>query len=437
MLALLTTIQSQNSAALVRPLGSLEQLFHLIDQISPAHFAVTAEIKGPTTINAWRAALDSLQSRHPLFSVCIDINEESKPFFRYVADAPIPLRVIEGRVPSHWETEIEKELALPFNAETAPLVRAVVFHDTHEAVFTLAAHHSIADGMSLAYAIKDTLRALSGQSIEPLPVLPPQEELLRLVDRTAAASGTEAPDENRSGPPAAYRKQDHSRPHIHRLALTPETTRRLRERSREEGATVHGALCAALLLAGRQLSEQWNENPVRIMSPINTRSLLKAGDEVNLLISAGTVSFECQVYAMFWEVAGQATRGLASARTVEGVSGLVAAIDQAVTPGMDPADARHFAENAFAFEMMISNLGNLAYETKYGDLTLEKVWGPAVLAGFEGEQTVGVATINESLCMIHSSYRPLNSLLKLAGQLLESACATTQPRMQRSGVSVP
>jgi hypothetical protein len=59
--------------------------------------------------------------------------------------------------------------------------------------------------------------------------------------------------------------------------------------------------------------------------------------------------------------------------------------------------AGHFAENAFAFEMMISNLGNLPYETNYGELTLEKLWGPSVLAGFEGEQTIGVATINESL----------------------------------------
>jgi Condensation domain len=246
-----TTIQPEASTSVVRPLGSLEQLFYLLDQVSPTHFAVTAQIKGRTRIVAWRAALDSLQLRHPLFSVCIDIDEESKPYFRHVADAPIPLRVMEGRVPSDWESEIEKELALPFQAETAPLVPAVLLHDTNEAVFTLTAHHSIADGMSLSYAIRDTLRALSGQSIKRLPVLPPQEELFGRIDRTAMASTREAPDEYRSGPPAVYRKRDDSRPRIHRLALTAETSRRLRERSREEGTTVHGALCAALLLAGR------------------------------------------------------------------------------------------------------------------------------------------------------------------------------------------
>jgi hypothetical protein len=136
MLAPLTTIQQEDSASVVRPLGSLERLFYLIDQVSPTHFAVTAQIKGRTTISAWRAALDSLQSRHPLFSVCIDIDEESKPYFRHVADAPIPLGVIEGRVPSNWKTEIEKELALPFDAETAPLVRSVLLHDTRGGLYT-------------------------------------------------------------------------------------------------------------------------------------------------------------------------------------------------------------------------------------------------------------------------------------------------------------
>jgi len=58
MLIPLTTIQQENSTTIVRPLGSLEQFFYLADQISPQHFAVTAQIKGRTTVGAWRAAVD-------------------------------------------------------------------------------------------------------------------------------------------------------------------------------------------------------------------------------------------------------------------------------------------------------------------------------------------------------------------------------------------
>jgi hypothetical protein len=94
-----------------------------------------------------------------------------------------------------------------------------------------------------------------------------------------------------------------------------------------------------------------------------------------LLISAGTVAFESRLKSAFWDIARHATRGLDVARTLEGVSGMIAAVHQAVVTGLDVQSAGHFAENAFAFEMMISNLGNLPYETNYGELTLEKLWG--------------------------------------------------------------
>jgi hypothetical protein len=117
------TIQPQDPASVVRPLELMEHFFYLLDQASPTHFAVTAQIKGHTRVDAWRSALGSPQLRHPLFSVCIDIGEESKPYFRRVSGVHIPLRVINGRVPSNWETEIEKELALPLEAKSAPVVR--------------------------------------------------------------------------------------------------------------------------------------------------------------------------------------------------------------------------------------------------------------------------------------------------------------------------
>jgi hypothetical protein len=43
-------VQPEDSTAVIRPLGSLEQLFYLLNQVSPTHFAVAAEIKGRTTI---------------------------------------------------------------------------------------------------------------------------------------------------------------------------------------------------------------------------------------------------------------------------------------------------------------------------------------------------------------------------------------------------
>jgi hypothetical protein len=77
----------------------------------------------------------------------------------------------------------------------------------------------------------------------------------------------------------------------------------------------------------------------------------------------------------------------------------------------------------FRFDINISNLGNLPIETRFGDLTFERLWGPAILAGFEGEQEIGVATVNGSLSLLHTSYSPLPSLLETMEKFLRAACS--------------
>jgi len=151
----------------IRSLGSLEHLFWLLDHHHFVHFAVTALISGETSPRDWRRALDRLQKRHPILSVCIDGEPDSVPLFRQADVTPIPLRIVEDEPELRWEVEVGKELARPFNPSRAPLIRAVLIQGAREAAFMLVAHHSIADGLSLAYAIRDTLDALAAHVCRP------------------------------------------------------------------------------------------------------------------------------------------------------------------------------------------------------------------------------------------------------------------------------
>jgi hypothetical protein len=56
-------------------------------------------------------------------------------------------------------------------------------HEPQRATLILTAHHSIADGLSLSFAIRDTLLALSGNPIDPLLVTPSIESMLDSADR--------------------------------------------------------------------------------------------------------------------------------------------------------------------------------------------------------------------------------------------------------------
>ena len=164
-----------------RSLGALEHLFWLIDQNRPVHFAVTALISSDASARDWRRALNRLQKRHPLMSVCINGEPGSIPSFNQ-SDAPIPLRIVEDEPEPRWELEVGEELAIPFDPSQAPLIRAVLIQGARDAAFMLVAHHSIADGLSLAYAIRDTLDALAGRFLRPLPWLPSQDDMMNVSD---------------------------------------------------------------------------------------------------------------------------------------------------------------------------------------------------------------------------------------------------------------
>ena len=163
----------------VRPLGSFERLLWLLDQMSPLHFSLAAQIEGPATVGDWRVALDHVQRRHPFFSVCIEKDGNSNLQFHQVPDEPIPLRVVRVSASQpNWLTELQREVATPFDPGRAPLLRAVLMHEPNRATLILTAHHSIADGLSLTFAIRDTLLALSGNPRDPLQVTPPIESML-------------------------------------------------------------------------------------------------------------------------------------------------------------------------------------------------------------------------------------------------------------------
>jgi hypothetical protein len=59
-------------------------------------------------------------------------------------------------------------------------------------------------------------------------------------------------------------------------------------------------------------------------------------------------------------------------------------------------------------------------------LKLESLWGPAVLRGIEGEQTLAAVTVNGSLNLLHTSYAPLPALLKNIEEVLVKACSHTR-----------
>ena len=419
-----TTVPQPCSIDFVRSLGGLEHFFSLIDQHRPVHFAMAAQIEGPTSIAAWRLALDKPQKRHPLLSVGIETNGGGPaPYFQASSNIPIPLRVIPWPTVSTWETEVARELATPFALGQVPLARAVLMHGPFESVFILTTHHSIADGLSSAYAIRDVLRALTGETLEPLPPNPALEPLVYMSQQAAddarASAQSQTPDQ---GPQMTFRTMDNLLPNVEALSLTPEMTRTLIERARKEGTTVHGALCSALVLAGRESCSDWNHSPVRVMSPFSLRKELGIGEDFGVFVWAAGVPMSHGRLADFWDMARSAKSSLADRQLPARVALEMEGVEQALNSGIGVDGAAQILAQAFSCELLLSNLGRPSVQFDSGNLRLKAMWGPAVLMGFDKHQTVGVTTANDSLCLLHTSFTPIPSLLPRAAQILQWAC---------------
>jgi hypothetical protein len=205
------------------------------------------------------------------------------------------------------------------------------------------------------------------------------------------------------------------------LRLAPTLTARIRDRARLEGTTVHGALSAAIVIAGREISTDWQKIPVRVMSPINIRPLLGVGESCGVFVSAAMGVFDGKTTG-FWELAREAKIAIAAGQTREGVAALLATLGGVVGKGAEVAAAAEFAAAAFVHEAMLTNLGELTFDNRFGPLKLEEVWGPAVLDGMEGEHTIGVATVNGSICLTHTSHTPPEGFLEAMRSVLVKAC---------------
>jgi NRPS condensation-like uncharacterized protein len=410
----------------------MERLFWFMDQNHPAHLTVTAEVKGFTKVQSWREALDAVQKRHPILSTSIKRNEEGQPALYQVDAAPIPIRVVDGSVQESWELVLEREMAIQVNPDQAPLIRSVLIHEPESSVVIIA-HHSIADGMALVFLIRNLLQVLSGGQIEALPFSSSAEGLLSKLPKReeivqAEASKVSVPEAK----PPLYLEVNSLTPRVAARKLDESLTAALKERARREGTTVQGALCAALVLAGRKTSSTWRKQTVRAMSPIDVRALLGAGEACGLYLTGAMVFFQSDDSRNFWELARFAKKEISPSQTLQSFSTSVHGLEEIMTKDMDVKTAAQIAAGAFARDIMVSNLGQMPYESEFGKLKLEAVWGPTALQGLDGEQNVGIATINGAIRLLHASYSLIPELLENTESILRTAC---EFEMERSNCS--
>jgi hypothetical protein len=210
--------------------------------------------------------------------------------------------------------------------------------------------------------------------------------------------------------------------HVRSKVLSKERTRLLLERTRQEGTTIHGIVCAAIAVAGREIDRRWRDDPFRIFSPVDIRNLIGVEDHCMVAFSKAVTVIEPNSPGSLWDLARFVRKTLLQFKTVEGNGPVLTAISAAMGANMNVEEGAQFNRAEFSEEAMVSNVGLVPYSSNFGKVTIKSLWAPVMLRGHELEQTIGVATINGSLHLVHTSWNPIPGLLESVEQKLTEAC---------------
>jgi len=362
---------------IARPLGALEKLFWLADQTRPNHFVMAAEIAGSITRQQWQDAASAMAETTPRTLAAIVRDPQGRPVFLPGAAHGLPVRFIPGQTDA-WQRYASLELAQPFLTGAGPLLRLTVLEDRSRCVVLVAAHHSIADGRSLVAWLQALLARVAGAPTDLRELGPSMEDATRTPgDVPARASAQPLP------PPLHVRPDDGETPSVCTASLTREETAMLRAASVSNGASVHGAICAALAsIAGPSAGAA--EQALHIMSPIDLRSrLLPTSASLGLAIMA-TVTRD-QSDLPFWERARGFTNSCREAVDPGALAAGIGQVEHLMHAIDTPAEAIALLGAAFPAEIMVTNLGETPGSSTVGAIEVEAVWGPMLSLGFAGQ----------------------------------------------------
>ncbi len=325
----------------LRALDPGEAFFHMSDLVSCMNFVVFAERRGTLVPERIRSALDTLQRENLLLQTRIIWTEANGLHFAHAPEQAIELRCPKLDT-QDWQRHIEQQLSEPFVDGAAPLMRCLYLElpartddgqSPDRSVLALCFHHAIADGRSGAELLRQLLglMATGTRTDEPkaAAALPPMADVHPALFRWAAQPdkakqirNTLIGDYRRHGPlpaiPWLATDAAGRAPRFIRLSLAPDTTQRLLTRARDNGTSLHGALCAAQLLAQLKLHSGTEPTAFFLSCPVDMRHHLEpvppvspTGLFVSLISATHLVSTRTDVWELAREVIVQTRRQIA------------------------------------------------------------------------------------------------------------------------------
>jgi len=418
-------------AAAVRPLDGFERHWWAIQGFAPVAVVCTARLGGHVTADRLRPALSALQARHGLLRARF-ADQHGVPAFAFDVRAPMPLRALPRAGPDAWVREATEELHASFGPP-GPLARCTLLEGEAASEVLFAFHHALGDASGGFEVLRELAHLLGPRGAdaaarlrEPLPIpgalrdhVRPGDDAtsarqrLRIVmgvARILAARRASVPQDH----PAALAER---RTRLLPRMLEPSATEGLAARAKAEGTTVHGALCAAAMLAHRAEAPGTDARLLGCASPVNVRRYLATPPRDAMGFYAAIVPTFHRVGrdTPLWDLARGVRRRLDDVVAQRAMFRVRALFDRAVP--LDAARGEAYAmrlERLKLVELGVTNLGRQEVPGAPDAMPVEALHfaAPATVGG--AKTLLAATTVHGTLHMNFLSPDPLVSAERAA-----------------------
>jgi NRPS condensation-like uncharacterized protein len=372
----------------------------------------TAHLQGELTVNVLQQALQAVAARHPLLSSQI-VQKEGSLYFAKMPPQEIPIKVYKG---SKIHEVLRTELNLPIPEK--PLFRAAILDHSF---LIVTVHHAVADGIScmqLQKEILETYAALVDKRYKPAPPLP----LIHPLEYFSSQETTPEKTAQFVKRQTEYVKTLNVQtiPHAEGTPTIEFIQRRLnlealQKRCKEHQVTIHGALCAAHLLAVREMISN-TDQPIELYnsSPVNLRPRINPPmDEEHMLSMAWGHGdrYSVSKYTSLWTLASAINKDIAECIESKEIFDRILAF-------------RELMSAMILISFSITNVGKIRIPKHYGPITLKEIYFiPIYWFPFLG---ASVGTFDDQLTLSYQYLTPhfstdlIEKLADIAMQKLEA-----------------
>lgn len=278
---------------------------------------VVARIKGNLSLDTLRDAVEKVQKRHTNLRVKITEDEQHRNWFTTEDVGAIPVEKVERLTEDHWISVHHEASQEPFKFNERPGIRFILVHSQSVSELIILCHHSICDGLSLAYLSRDIMEHLGDPSKEPEILPDPTPIGLDNMPKGVSMGGVTKYFINRinkqwSKDPVHFDQDDYeslsegywsrAQHKILSVELTEDQTTELVQRCKKEKATVNSALTTAFVGAQRVIQgKRKGLSSLGVAGNLRDRIQKPPGEGMGFFAGVVSLDFSYDVKKGFWD----------------------------------------------------------------------------------------------------------------------------------------